>query len=332
MAVEASRQPLRLGCLCAAWAAAGCAASGSASQATGDPPPRPAASDTPGEPHRQVAIHFDVQGTPTRLPLLRAHVNGRPTSLLVDTGATDHAIALWLARALGIALHDSPGDLVADHAGGRVSVQRTAGVTIDVDGWGPVAEASFLVVDTPEVFARSDVGGILSPQLLAVAGESVRLDLRRGRMALEPAADAEARLATEPGCWLSPSPRPACASAGAGEGTPLFVLPSRVGARSIGMLVDTGAVRTDVEDSVVPGGAAGEPRTAFTLSGASTTPTARAAVRVGGCSFEREVDVVSSLAESTCTREGSLGIDFLASCDLAIDRGRLWGRCGATPE
>jgi hypothetical protein len=255
-------------------------------------------------------------------------VNGRATSFLLDTGATDHAIALWLARELRLGFRVGPADDVIDHAGTRLEARRTEGATVEIDEWGAIEQKRILVVDTPEVFARSDVGGILSPQLLAHAGDSVRLDLREKRMMLEATADARARLSAETGCWLSAAPSNACGSAPSGvDPAPLFVLPAAVDDKSINMLVDTGAIRTDVDPSLVEEGQARTPHLAFTLAGASLAPAVGASLSVGACMFEREVDIMASLRNSTCPRQGSLGIDALRSCDLELDQDRVWGRC-----
>jgi Aspartyl protease len=277
---------------------------------------------------RSTVIRYEATGYPTTLPLVRAEIAGRPTSMLLDSGATTHAIAGWLARTLSLPLDESPTDEVTDHDGRRVPAFRTESAKISLDQWGVLEKSSYLVVQVPAIFEQRDVGGILSPQLLAGDGESVLVDLKNQRISLERAIDAEAALEAVQGCLLTPAPAPACVDAPTGSAdAQLFALEASVDNHSTRMTVDTGAVRSDLlgwsARRLADGGEA-----AFVLSGASNARVlADARLRVGDCEFVRSIDVIEGASGRTCSRAGSLGIDVLRSCTLLMNRERMLGRC-----
>lgn len=92
----------------------------------GNPNPDPVAQVTPaGVPEvvlrRNRAGHYVTGG----------RINGKPVVFMVDTGATDVALPLELARRLGLGL--APGG-VSMTANGRVATWRTRLASVDVGG------------------------------------------------------------------------------------------------------------------------------------------------------------------------------------------------------
>lgn len=70
------------------------------------PQPRP----TTGAciPIKRTALHYEVQGTPTRLTFVHATINDKATVLLLDSGATDLALATWFAEQLHVETYSAP--------------------------------------------------------------------------------------------------------------------------------------------------------------------------------------------------------------------------------
>lgn len=283
----------------------------------------------PGAVLRETEIHFDLHGRPTTLPLVRVQIGSRATSFLLDTGATTHVIARWLAQDIKLRTTASATEHVFDHLGNRLDVSRTLDAVVRVDTWGTLPDTHFLVLDTPPVFEKSDVGGILSPQRLATPGRSILVDLDARRMALEETADAESLLLASDGCWLASSPVESCTSSSiAPESAPLFAVNSTIDESPARMLVNTGSIRSDVDsDAVLLKTSESSPMT-FALSGESRSRIARSVpLRAGTCSFNIDVDVLPSAPDRMCTKNGNLGIDVLRHCRLLFDPSRFWARC-----
>ena len=283
---------------------------------------------------RRTSIHYELQGHPTRLPFVRATVDGRPTSMLVDSGATTHVIAAWLARERGLSIERSRTEDLADHEGHVVSLSRTSAVEIALDEWGPLPERSLPVLELPAMFADRDVGGIIAPQLLAASRDTVVLDLKHASLSLEPGEVNEPD-AVAGGCALgfsasAPCSGPRVRARGVG---PLFAIPAAMDGHPAQLLVDTGATTTDVLIGSTPGAVlrrdtldAGAP--AFVVSGVSLSRAlAKVRLEIAECKFQRDVDVIAGSPGATCARDGALGMDVLRACTLRMNAQHLVGHC-----
>src|SRR6185436_13204532 len=118
--------------------------------------------------------------------------------MIVDTGATHHVIAKWLAAELAVPV-TTAGDKGTDHTGKKVAVSRLDQVSFSLSGWGPVSAPTLLVVAVPDALKKLGIGGFLSPQALALSGRAVLLDFRAGSMFEAPIDEALQRLAIAPG-------------------------------------------------------------------------------------------------------------------------------------
>ena len=219
--------------------------------------------------------------------------------MLVDSGATTHVIAAWLARERGLSVERSGSEDVVDHDGHVGSLSRTSAVELALDGWGPLPERSLPVLELPAMFAERDVGGIIAPQLLAGPRDTVVLDLKHASLSLEP-REANDKDAVAGGCALAfstsaPCPGPRVRARDVGT---LFAITAAMDGHPLRLLVDTGAKTTDVLIGSTPGGVsrgnaldAGVP--AFVASGASLSRAlAKVRLQVAECEFGRDVDVV----------------------------------------
>src|SRR5262249_39291387 len=129
------------------------------------PAPLPGAPDTSRTPPKgkRAALRFELEGQPFPSPLVDAMIGGEPTTLIVDTGATHHVVAQWLARELSSPIKKA-GDAGTDHTGRAVAVSRIEDASLSLSGFGPVAAPVLLVITVPEVLRKLGVGGFLSPQ------------------------------------------------------------------------------------------------------------------------------------------------------------------------
>ena len=105
-----------------------------------------------------------------------AVVDGQPTRLIIDSGASDHVFTRPSLRFTDDELSDDdPG---TDHAGASVRTWRlTRAAAVSISGFQPFEIGSAIVIDGPPPFADWGIGGFLSPQLLAEDGYVV-VDLR----------------------------------------------------------------------------------------------------------------------------------------------------------
>src|SRR5689334_1783633 len=58
----------------------------------------PAPASRPAAPAKRSTLRYDVNGDAFPSPLVDVVVGGHPTTMLVDTGASHHVLASWLAR------------------------------------------------------------------------------------------------------------------------------------------------------------------------------------------------------------------------------------------
>jgi hypothetical protein len=130
-------------------------------------------------------ITFETIDGTTHAPLVEAVVNGVPTRLILDTGASDHLLTIDLCEAAGVATE--PGEPGTDSTGSSVPSWQARKVTVRI---GEVAFtfSEVVAIGTPPPFRSMGIGGSLSPQRLH-PGAHVVLDLAAGRVAMPGAVD-----------------------------------------------------------------------------------------------------------------------------------------------
>jgi predicted aspartyl protease len=290
------------------------------------PPPRP-------EP-RSAHLRFELNGRAFPLPLLHGTVSGEPVWMLVDTGASSHVIASWVARKLQMPLR-ALGDVGRDHAGHSVSAYAVDHPNISIDGWGPLADASLLVADVPEAIAGMGIGAFVSPQWLAGDAEGIVLDFGAREMRSALWDDAVRELGHRGGLAIAPDGGRLCENRGSLVKGLSFVLPASVDGRNVNLLLDTGAQRTDLLTTSPAGEllvrrSSPSPEQMYAASGLVRTRLVHAAqVKLGHWTITTDIDLVPGVADMTCPRDGVVSMDALASCTLLINRKQVLGRCGS---
>lgn len=326
-------------CAPAASPAAGSAAGPAASPAAakGAPAGAPAATspaDAAGEgaasqaaAPRRARLRFDLDGRSFPSPLADAIVGGQPTTLLIDTGATHHVVARWLADELSIP-QTSGGDVGLDHAGQAVRITRIEGAPLSLSGWGRVDAPLLLVVAIPEALQHAGIGGVLSPQALAAGGRAVILNLREGLMSDARLEDALLALAGSPeyGELIE-----LALCGGENEGRQI-IAPAHVNGVEVHLKVDSGATQTSIFAGTPAGkrlaaGARGA-RSAYAASGKHTVPVlAGTRLALGSGEVVTDIDVLPNAPRPTCPADGFVGMDALRQCILVLGESRAAARC-----
>jgi predicted aspartyl protease len=243
-------------------------------------------------------------------------VGGQPAQLIVDTGATDHVIAGWVAREIGAQAPRPAGSATA-HGGETVALGRIDGVGITLAGFGRVNAPSLLVTEVPADVRRRGVGGVISPQALVAEGRGVIIDLVHGELVEGEAPvvrDALEALGTRPVAVQR------CAAPGAG----VLVVEATVEGEQVGLQLDTGSTTSSVGRSTPLGQRLGRLKTGqstqITASGihtVATVPSAR--VELGPHASELSLDLTARAPAGGCG-QGYAGMDVLRSCVLLITR------------
>jgi hypothetical protein len=222
----------------------------------------------------------------------------------------------------------------SDHTGRAVSAYAIDAVRIVIDGWGPLAEGPVLVTDVPDPIARIGIGAFVSPQWLEQDGDALVLDLAAGEMREARWDDAARELDGLAGREIESAGVRLCRDTASAIHGLEFVVSAQVDGRTVDLLLDTGAYRTDVL-SGSPAGRALAVRAKpsseqmYAASGLVRTSVVHSArVRVGEWSLTRDVDVVPGVPDPACPRDGVVSMDVLESCTLLLGRTRLRGRCG----
>ena len=305
------------------------------------PPPRLSPSSraaTPAKPaeraERRVAFQYELKGRHFPLPLVRGTIAGTPTWMLVDTGANSHVVAGWLARQVGLPLKKL-GELGSDHAGRTITTFRVDHPQMAIDDWGAVADGPMLATEVPPFIEELGIGGFVSPQRLVEGeGGAVVLDFVGGEMRASRYSGAVERLGHH-GTSIAPKGGRVCED----DASPIqglaFVIPASVEGRSVDLLVDTGAQRSDllvtsgVGRALAPRSVANK-ETLYAASGRMTSRTVRrATVSVGGYAVRTDVDLIPGAADPYCPRDGVVSMDVLRSCVLVLGKTSMTGRCGA---
>jgi predicted aspartyl protease len=262
-------------------------------------------------------------------PVLRATVNGQAVWFLVDTGASVHTLASWFATATHLGLHDTKTTVVGST--GATSKTRSAGpIQLETRDGGTITVRDALVADFPQTFADQHIGGLISPQLLAPAGQAVILNLSTPSLSFAPFDGALATLG------LAPSAATASAHVCPTGGPP----PGRTYGASVtiagitaDMTTDTGATVTSVGSTRVVRALTARSQQNGRVEGIGGGP--QAAKTVAGVTIVRggaakKADVVLGGTSAGCGADGLLGMDVLRGCTLVLGEKTMAWSCGGS--
>jgi predicted aspartyl protease len=289
------------------------------------PPPRPAPAPPPA---RAAKIVFDRPGL-APVPMVHVTVAGQPTWMILDTGATTHAVSGDLARRGSLRQRDA-GDGVEDHAGKVMSAGRADASSIVVDGWGKLASGGdLLVVEHAEgnLAASAGIGGTIAPTLLADGRSAVVVDLDRAELRHANEEDATRTLATR---------RHDLAGVTAASCHGVVSVSGAVEGVAVRLLVNTGASSSDVffgSAAATALGSRSKPSTRRHDSVAGSTPVrvvAGTKLAAGAWSTNADLNLVAYDPDPACPADGDLGLDALRACVLVYGPapGRFRARCG----
>ncbi len=121
--------------------------------------------------HDPLPLTFSPDGKTFPSPVARVAINGRPTWLVVDTGASFHALASWFAQEI-----QAP----VEHPAGAQPIARD--ITIASGTSVVTLRATLPVVETPAALRALGIGGFLSPSSLFPPGGAVVLDMPKGEL------------------------------------------------------------------------------------------------------------------------------------------------------
>ncbi|WP_437760891.1 retropepsin-like aspartic protease [Sorangium sp. So ce1389] len=289
------------------------ASSPAGSPAAGAGPAAPAAG-----PERRASLQYHLNDRAFPSPLIDAVVAGQPTVLIVDTGASHHVLARWLADELALPL-STAGDVAVDHAGRPLAVSRLENAVLALSGWGRVDVPTLLVVPMPDVLQRIGIGGVVAPQELARPGRAVVLDLREGRMTEAPRDEAARALrarfgeaaVVELGRCGGPNQGSELTARASVEGIPVTLKIDSGASQSSLFAVSSAGKRLSRR-------ATGD-RSAYAASGRHTVPVLSGArLRMAGFDAAADIDLLPGERRATCPSDGFAGMDVLRTCVLVL--------------
>jgi hypothetical protein len=263
-------------------------------------------------------------------PATRLTVNGQTAWFLIDTGAGVHVLASWFAAAARLQADSSLDETVrgADSTGRMVPFRGIRSVTGLLETSAELRLPFVAIADFPGDFERSEVGGILSPQLLAASGLSAALDLRVPELRFEPFDDAVDRLAA---ARIPRSRVQICGSLRDSVPNLVFAVPVSSANGDGTLLLDSGATSTKlVARSPLIAGMRLEAGGKTTgLAGERQEFSIARGLRLGFAGYEATVDSqVAGMGDASCGADGLLGLDALRECAIVLGSRDVALACG----
>lgn len=301
-------------------ACGGASDKGAASSADG--PPAVMDQHMPLDTATLLVFEPRTQGTrPFPFAIVNGAIGGKPTKLLVDTGASVHAIDATLAREAGLVIEAAPA-VGTQPDGKSVSMQRTKDPKLTLVGWGDTPARSTAILDLPPALRERGIGGLVSPQQLVTAEKAVVIDFDGGWMKAR--VTSTAWLVVKSNGQVMGEPTRACAvSAGGLDGLALTV-DGVVAGEATRLELDSGASRTMlVSRSKAGAQAARRPQvgTSAAMGAGAVVPMslhASVPVASGAWSETLEMGVIEGEKNADCGYEGRIGIDVLRRCTVVI--------------
>lgn len=271
----------------------------------------------PPEPsplERRAEIRFEARGL-APVPMVHGKIGGEPTWMQVDSGASTHLVAGWLARRGGI-LSEGSGASLRDYASVGQVAQRADSRLVMIDRWGRLRPGPLYVVEQDEKnpSGRAGVGALISPQLIDL-DHPVIFDLAQRELRSGTPDDAARALAFRR-VEITSKTR-ACGG--------LYVASVTIDGRPTTLVVDTGAAVTNVlagtrAAAALAGRSVDRGKRSYTVSrelAVRDVPAAR--VAIGDFAVTTDVAITPAPSEfAGCGVEGLLGVDVLRACVLVF--------------
>jgi hypothetical protein len=192
-----------------------------------------------------------ADGSTVHSPLVEATVAGADMLVVLDTGSEVHLLTTEMAERAGLALAE--GEEGTDHGGTSLRSWSAGDVEMQLAG-EEVVLRDVIVIDPPPPFPGWGIGGILSPQHLHPRAGIV-IDLLRDELTVVDAHPSGMA------AWLAARWPASTAISLQRDGrttTPVVTAAIEPFAPTATML-NTGGRRTEFDETVVPGLAAGDP-------------------------------------------------------------------------
>jgi hypothetical protein len=255
-------------------------------------------------------------------PVLDATLGGLPARLLVDTGASAHVVTRQFAASGGLKTQKT-GLTARDSTGQEIPAET---LHADLRAAGTRLPIELAVLDFPRIFQEHAIAGLISPQLLAPAGEAAILDQRRGTLRFAPFEQA----LRETGARELPGAR-VCRPEGTAHR--LYVVPVQVAGTAAVLELDTGATVSTLVTSSAAGAALlprarAEGSTTGVAGRPATTARVSAELTFAGLRTAISAQLITS-PERGCEGDGLLGQDVLTACVLVLGESRLAAVCGS---
>lgn len=258
------------------------------------------------------AILFFDEPSGKRLPfpMVKGTVNGRPTTLIVDTGAQISVVAEWLATKISLPMTEAAS--AQDPAGNPVPMLRADHVAIAIDRFGPLPDLPVSVIDLPPAFEKLDIGGIISPQTMA----PVVIDIPRRRLSHTPVGPVKGiELPKVHVCNYESNGLAAHSLVGEGtvDSVPV-VLEIDTAAESMVIVADSDAGKRVGTRPNPKAGAATGAAGRFTVQSWENVP-----IQIGSWSNLAFVTVAPGKKQDPCGYEGRMSIQELNQCVFVIN-------------
>lgn len=281
---------------------------------------------------RTLPIFYDsamtAKGFPS--PLLRVRIAGHEAMFPVDSGASTHVLADWFVRTAGIP--SSETNSTVKGSGGKTAPERAVhqlhGYWSDGRSFN-LNEAA--VVSFPSYFESLQIGGLLSPQLLAPSGLAAVLNLKAPPLNFSPFSKALSDLRLSKSSKLTINRATACRNSSSVFENREYVTPVAAGRVADLMLVDTGATKTILsrESKIVQAiEMRSEPGTSTeSVGGAVDARRVVHGVQLMRGGARLAVNPSIGSVEAPCSAMGILGMDALQGCVLVLGAEELALSC-----
>lgn len=282
---------------------------------------------------RTISLRYDPALTKGDFPnpAARLSVNGHSAWFLFDTGVGVHMVASWFVEAAGLNVDDAFAQKATgvDSTGSPLALRGLHELSARLDDGSDLTLPMATVVAFPPEFRQFEIGGALSPQLLAGHGHAAALDLRVPELRIESFDESVRRL----GARILPRDQVhVCGS----PKDPVPNLAFAIGVRAAGgegmMLLDTGAgVTKVVAESALLRGVPLAPGGRTTGLAGKQQPYRLAhslAITFDGYHARVDARVVEETREQ-CGPDGLLGLDVVGQCAVVLSEKDLAVTCGS---
>jgi len=290
-----------------------------------------AAPSGAGATARSVPVFYDpaltAQGFPS--PLVKAQIAGHEAIFIVDSGASANVLADWYVEAAGIPAVNSESTAV-DNAGKAAPERFVHGLQGRWSDGQRLNLNEAIVVAFPPLFKSLNIGGLVSPQLLAPHGMAAVLDLRAPSLRFAPFARAVSALQGANRAPVQLDRTSPCRNAESQLRNRVYVAHATIAGVTDLMLVDTGATATTLsgKSKIVHAiGSGDEPAPRSEGVGGEVRGRMVRDVRLlrgGGI-----VTLSPSIGEvaARCGVQGIFGMDALRGCSLILGENEMAISC-----